>query len=250
MVPAITVRGTMIATIRAEPARAQVARAIETTDLRHGVARIGSTPRKAASAAVGVQLDATIVRAGTTTAGGMATGATAASVPLPAVVPAPAGSTDPAPAEATANATTAVDRMVRAAPGTTAAVATGPTNTTDAAAAPLTPVAGETTRGREPIAVSAAGAVAATTAVKDARAAIAATAVHVRNATVRTAAPSATAGAIPPTATTTAAVKTAPATAQTTADTAEARDGAQFPFGRRRLPRRVSEQQRRDRPTP
>ena len=93
MVPAITVRGTMIATIRAEPARAQVARAIETTDPRHGVVRIGSPPRKAASAAVGVQLDATIVRAGTTTAGGTATGATAASVPLPAAVPAPAGST-------------------------------------------------------------------------------------------------------------------------------------------------------------
>ena len=37
--------------------------------------------------------------------------------------------------------------------------------------------------------MSAAGAVAATTAVKDARAAIAATAAHVRNATVRTAAP-------------------------------------------------------------
>src|SRR6187431_824115 len=107
MVPAITVRGTMIATIRAEPARVQAAHAIGTTDPHHAVARIGSRARKAASAAAGVRLDATIVRAATTTEGATATGATVVSVPLPAVVAAPAGNTDPASAGATASATTA-----------------------------------------------------------------------------------------------------------------------------------------------
>src|SRR5687767_10321518 len=107
MVPAITVRGTTIATTRAEPARARVARAIETTGVHHVVALTGSTRLRAASAAAGAQPARTIAQGAATIATEQATGATAASVPPPGGTPARAVATCPDPAEATASATTA-----------------------------------------------------------------------------------------------------------------------------------------------